>query len=157
MNNIVEYIGIAEKLPENIRAYKQFILKDSITLEDRKYGAKDIIKIVANPIITNRRVIKTAEGIALDGEKLTGVKYLIKGFIDLKIYYQENSSIGLLGYKNQSVKFYIAIELEKEFMSSSDLLSTIYIEDIYSEVIDEREVFTSIVATIIIEGDNDYE
>lgn len=157
MNNIIEYSGLAKKLPIDIKAYKQFNINKVIEIEENRVGIKDIIKVVASSYITNQRIIKTAEGEALDGEKLTGLKYLIKGFMDLKIYYEEDDPVGLLAVKTASVKFYDGVILGKEFMSSNNLILNIYIEDIYSEIISDRKLLVAITATAIVEGDSEYE
>lgn len=157
MNRLIEYEGIASHLPEKVKAYKQFIVKQQLSITDNRFGIRDIIKVVVNSNITNRRIIKTAEGYSLEGIKNTGLKYLIKGFFDFKIYYEENSEVGLLGFKKTDIKFYTAINLDKDFMSSSNLISNIYIEDIYSDIVNEREFFLGVTATVIVEGDSDYE
>lgn len=157
MNNIIEYSGLAKELPINIKAYKQFNISKIIEIEENRAGIKDIIKVVASSYITNQRIIKTAEGEALDGEKLTGIKYLIKGAMDLKIYYEEDNLIGLLGVKTASVKFYNGVVLGKEFMSSNNLILNIYIEDIYSEIINDRKLLVAITVTAVVEGDSEYE
>lgn len=157
MNSIVEYIGLANELPAKIEAYKQFCITKKIILDKNRMGIKDIIKVSCESYITNRRIIKTAEGTSLEGERLTGLKYLLKGSIDLRVYYEEESAAGLLGVNNISLKFYEGIVLEKEFMSNDDFIPNIYIEDIYSETLNNREFLVAVTATAIVEGDNQYE
>lgn len=157
MNSLIEYTGICEKLPENIKKFKQFIVTDTIKLTVDKNPIRDIIKVATNYRVMSEKLVKTSKGISLEGESLVGYKYMSKGFFDVKVYYEENSDEGRLGLLSKKIKFFEGILLEEEIISSKRNIINIYIEDIYAEATRGKEVFVAITAMAIFEGAYEYE
>ena len=153
VRGLVEYHGISENIPTNLRSFKTIAL-DSIT--EIKEGApdiEDILKVRVNGEIENSRVIKTAIGVSIDGQELTGWKLVIYGEIKVKVDYSSSSQGPAIYVSNFLLNFSSFITLSNKTSINSRIYPNVFIEDIHVKKLDAKKLFTT--ATIIITADVD--
>lgn len=146
------YFGISEYIPSDISSFSQMNINKVIQIEDNTPKVDEIIKLHINSEIKNTRIIKTAKGTSLEGQTLTGYKYLAEGQFIVRIDYCSVNNDGYVYTFNVNIPFNNATVLSKNFTFGSPVIENIYIEDIYSQVLNENEIFIDVSFLLIVEN-----
>lgn len=146
---LIEYSGISEYIPKDIICCKEFNVDSRIELCE-KYKINEIVKVSVFPRIKSSRVIITPEGKSLEGQVLTGKKYIIEGEINIRVDYiaeGESNTIYCLHYMEN---FTSSMILHKDMINKILLIPSIFIEGINVQLLSGEEMLaiTTILATV---------
>ena len=144
VRDFIEYVGIADYLPDNAIAFKHLNLQDNMSLGDSYLGIDYIVKFMGDIIIEDKRVIKTPVSTSLEGQRLTGWKLIVEGTIREKLEYATCDTIKNINIINFSTPFSTYIILPENFNTGRHINVNGYIEDMYIKKLDHRNIFKSI-------------
>lgn len=145
VKNLIEILGIADSLPENPTVFKQFTIQETLTLPEAKPDIEQIVKVIAQVVINNTRVIRTPVGTSLEGQVLSGYKLVVEGEVRQKIEYVADECTQSVHAAHFDVPFSTFIVLPVGFTIGTPITVTPYIEDIYIEALDKRTIFKNII------------
>ncbi|AOR24031.1 SPOCS domain-containing protein [Clostridium taeniosporum] len=148
--NLIEYSGVSEYIPKDISCYKEFNLESVINLSFDRPKMKEIIKTSIKPKINSTRIINTPTGKSLEGQELTGKKYIIEGQVNIRIDYlseTEDNKVHCTRYKQN---FSSGIILHRNIVNNSILIPSIFIEQINAELLSNEQalVITTLLSTV---------
>lgn len=150
VKNLIEISGLADNLPENPTAFKQFTVQEMLVLPLAKPDIEQIVKVLAEVVITSIRVIKTPVAISLEGQILTGFKLVVEGEVRQKIEYVADEPTQSVHAAHFDIPFSTFIVLPDTFIIGTPITVTGYIEDIFVEMIDKRTIFKNV--TILLDA-----
>lgn len=150
VKNLIEIAGLADKLPEHPTAFKQFTVQEMLKLPIAKPDIEQIVKVVAQVVITSTKVIRTPKGTSLEGQILTGFKLIIEGEVRQKIEYVADEVTQSVHAAHYDVPFSTFIVLPNTFVVGTPVTVMAYIEDIFIEMINKREMFKNV--TILLDA-----
>lgn len=151
VSNLIEYSGIADNLPVNPTAFKQFSVQETMCLPAAKPDIEQIIKVMAEVVITSTRVIKTPKATSLEGQILTGYKLIVEGEVRQKVEYVADEPTQSVHAAHFNMPFSTFIILPEDFEIGTPLVVTGYIEDIFAQQIDKRCIFKNITVLVTAE------
>ncbi|MBW6409266.1 SPOCS domain-containing protein [Clostridium weizhouense] len=149
--NLIEYSGISEYIPKDLTCYKEFNLESIIDLPLNRPTLKEIIKVSMKPIINSTRIIDTPQGKSLEGQELTGKKYIIEGEVKLRIDYlaeNEKNKIYCIYHKQN---FSSGMILHKDMVNSHILIPSIFIEEINAELLSNEQIIVLVTLLSTVE------
>ena len=151
VKNLIEYAGISDStqfpyLDPAEAAFKQFTVEENLTISQAKPDIEQIVRVMAEAIITSTKVIKTPQGTSLEGQTLTGWKVIVEGYINQKIEYVADEPTQTVHATHSKLPFSTFIVLPPSRDFSKDKIVTVipYIEDIYAHKLDNRHIFKNI-------------
>jgi hypothetical protein len=150
VKNLIEIAGIADQLPIDPTAFKQFTVQEMLKLPIAKPDIEQIVKVVAQVVITSTKVIRTPKGTSLEGQILTGFKLIIEGEVRQKIEYVADEVTQSVHAAHYDVPFSTFIVLPNTFVVGTPVTVMAYIEDIFIEMINKREMFKNV--TILLDA-----
>lgn len=148
--NFIEYSGESEYIPKDLHSYKESEIESLIIMPKGGKKINQLVKVSVATEIKGSRIIKTPVRRSLEGQELTGEKYIIKGQLIIRIDYlsqEKANKICCLHYKHD---FFQGVTLEKEILGNKQLIPSIFIEAIDSEVLSEEKILiiTRIISTV---------
>lgn len=151
VKNLIEYAGIVDSsqlpyLDPTESAFKQFTVEENLTIPQAKPDIEQIIRVMAESIISSTRVVKTPKGASLDGHVLTGWKVIIEGYVNQKIEYVADEPTQSVHVAHFKIPFNTFIVLPPSPDFSKDIVVTVmpYIEDIFARQLDKRHILKNI-------------
>ena len=147
----IEYFGVTEDLPDSIDAFRDIIIDRKILLRDVKPSIKSFVKCVIKPEISDYKIINGASANGENGIRLTGIKCIVNGFINSRVEYIADNSNESLFTDRMKIPFTTNITLEDDYLYSSKLIASVFIEDIYIEKLNSREYLISLALLVIVE------
>lgn len=153
INNLVEYAGLADFLPSlpSLCSFKQLTVTGTACIPQAKPDMEQIIKVIAEIVITNTRVIRTPIGKSLEGQILTGKKLIIEGLVREKLEYVAALPEQAVHAAHFELPFSTFIVLPADFVMGTPIAVASYIEDIYVKQVSSREVFKNISLLLVAE------
>lgn len=151
VKNLIQYIGIADDLPENHDVFKQLFVDDTFCLPDAKPDIEQIVKVSGELEIRSKKVVKTPKGTSLEGQLLTGWKLVIEGFVKLKIQYVADEPDQPVHGAHVNIPFSTYIVLPEDFIQGTPVSVIGYIEDIFSQQVSRRCIFNNITILLTAE------
>lgn len=153
VKNFIEYAGLADSLPclQTPASFKQFSVTETVCLPHAKPDIEQIVKVIAEAVITNTHVIKTPVARSAEGQVLTGFKLIVEGVIKQKIEYAADSPEQAVHAAHFEVPFSNFIVLPSNFVIGTPVAVTGYIEDIFSKQVSKRCVFKNITILLVAE------
>lgn len=149
VKNLIEYAGITDSsqlptLNPAGAAFKQLTVEENLTIPNAKPDIEQIVRIMAEAVITSTLIIKTPAGTSLEGQILTGWKLIIEGVLNQKIEYVADVPTQPVHAAHFKIPFSTFIVLPADF--TKDKLVTVipYIEDIYAKQVDKRHIFKNV-------------
>lgn len=148
VKNLIEIAGLAD--PAVLAAlaptvFKQFVVQETLELPEAKPDIEQIVKVIAQVVITSTRVIRTPAGTSMEGQVLTGYKLVVEGEVRQKIEYVADECTQSVHAAHFSVPFSTFIVLPTTYTLGTPVTVTPYIEDIYVELINERTIFKNVI------------
>jgi hypothetical protein len=148
MSNIVRdrilYSGISEYIPSDISSFTQMSINEILNINEKLPDLDEIIKVSIHPQVRNTKLVKTGIGTSLEGQALTGYKYLSEGEFIIRIDFCGNDSNGCIYTFKDHIYFNNATTLPKNISENSRVSESIYIEDIYAQILSNRELLINI-------------
>jgi len=145
IKNLVEISGLADSLPQNPTVFKQFTVQETLVLLDAKPDIEQIVKVIAQVVITSTRVIKTPVGRSLEGQILSGFKIIVQGEVTQKIEYVADECTKSVHSAHFDVPFSTFIVLPSCYEIGTPVLVNAYIEDLYVDLIDKRTISKNVI------------
>lgn len=140
----IHYHGVSEYIPYEINSFTQDNINQVIELDERMPDIDEILKVSVNSKITYSRLVKTATGTSLEGQHLTGWKYITEGYFNIRIdYCGTGLESSAYTYKSK-IFFNSAITLNEDTHYNSRIIENIFIEDIFSQELSQREFLINI-------------
>lgn len=138
------YKGISNYIPENINSFTQMSINEVLIISDDLPCIDEILKVTVLPNIKHSKLVKTGIGLSLEGQKLTGYKYLSEGEFLIRIDFCADDSNGGVFSLKDSLFFNNATTLSENIYENSKISPSIYIEDIYAKKLSSQEILISI-------------
>lgn len=145
VKNLIEISGLADSLPQSPKAFKQFTVQETLVLPEAKPDIEQIVKVIAQVVITSTKVIKTPVGKSLEGQILSGYKLIVEGEVKQKIEYVADECKQSVHAAHFDVPFSTFIVLPSTYQIGTPVPVTAYIEDLFVELIDKRTIFKNII------------
>ncbi|MGL4912107.1 MAG: hypothetical protein ACRC3Y_06675 [Romboutsia sp.] len=151
MRDGILYNGIDEYIPENIDSFSQMNVDKVLNITEDIPDIDEILKVTIESKIKNNKIVKTAIGKSLEGQKLTGYKLLSEGEFNLRIDCCADDSMSSIYTFKDKVFFNNSTTLPSESNLNSKIYDHIYIEDIYAQKLSAREILVNISFIFIAE------
>lgn len=153
VQGLTEYCGIADTLPElqSTASFKQITIQESMILPAAKPNIEQIVRVMAEVVIIDVKVIQTPSGNSMEGQKLTGYKAVVEGEIIQKIEYVASDTVQSVHGAHFNVLFSNFIVLPPDFKFGTPVTVTPYIEDIYAMQMSPRNVFKNVTILLVAE------
>ncbi|MCY6369538.1 DUF3794 domain-containing protein [Clostridium ganghwense] len=145
VKGLIDYSGIADIFPKDPKCFKQLTVQENLIIPSVKPDIEQIVRVIAEVIITNTRVIKTPVSISSEGQILTGWKLIVEGELKQKIEYVADEPTQSVHAAHFTVPFSTYIVLPEDFNEGCLINVVPYIEDIYVQQIDKRTLFKNVV------------
>lgn len=149
IRDLVELSGIADLFPDCPKAFTEISIDESVIIPDQKPDVEQILKVIADVIIINKRIVKTPIGKGVSGIISTGVKLVLEGILRQKIIYaadEPTQSVHVAEFEKPFSAFIILPKAQIPITPSlcDQVCVEAYIEDIYAKQIDKRTIFKNI-------------
>lgn len=146
VKNLIEYVGIvdSDQLPEQMTSFKQLTVQENLTIPSAKPDIEQIIRVMAEAVITSTKIIKTPTGTSKEGQILTGRKIIIEGVLNQKIEYVADEPTQSVHAAHFKVPFSTFIVLPEDFEDGTVVTIIPYIEDIYAKQVSKRDIFKNV-------------
>ncbi|MCM8709597.1 DUF3794 domain-containing protein [Clostridium sp. SYSU_GA19001] len=146
VKGLIDYSGIAIKsdFPINPRSFKQFTVQEDLEIPSAKPDIEQIVRVIAQVVITNTRVIVTPVSTSYEGQILTGRKLIVEGELVQKIEYVADEPAQSVHAAHFTVPFSTYIVLDSSYTDGDIVTVVPYIEDIYVQQIDKRKLFKNV-------------
>ncbi|MGL5415432.1 MAG: hypothetical protein ACRDAU_07220 [Clostridium sp.] len=151
VRELIEYVGIMEKIPENIEAFKEITLDKKFILEAEKTSINKFLKCVMKSTILESKLIKGNAIVSIDGKLLDGIRYVIKGNFLSRVEYIGDDGRNIVYTDRKSIPYTIEVPLNSEYLNCNTLIVNCFLDDIYLEKLNEREYIISISGIITVE------
>lgn len=100
--------------------------------------------MIVKKTIEKTKVVKTPVGISMEGQKITGYKYMVMGEFKIKVLYVADKCNNSMNSFHATVPFCEYLVLPKNFNTLSILSPSIIVEDVYTKQLDNRCIFGNI-------------
>ena len=153
VKNLIEYAGLADPLPTlpTPSSFKQFSVMETVCLPHAKPDIEQIVKVMAEVVITNTHVIKTPISRSAEGQILTGFKLIVEGMVRQKIEYVADVPEQAVHAAHFDVPFSTFIVLPPGYVIGTPITVTGYIEDIFAQQVSKRCIFKNITILLVAE------
>ena len=149
--DLIEYNNINEQCLENVENFKQTSLDYMFCIPVQKPDIEQVTKVFAEPCIKCEKLVKTPVGISLEGQRVTGYKYLVEGFINLKVEYVALVTEQSLHTAHVDIPFCSYVVMPEGFNKNALMTANIVIEDINSIQMDTRCIYNNITFMTIVD------
>ena len=139
--NLVELVGISKIPNKNFSNIKIMQTTKTISLKVDYLDITKITKITVKSIINNSLIFKTATGENLSLKKLSGKKLLLDAILVFKVQYLSNNIYKKIQILNVNIPIIQSIVLNKSILENDLLTPSIYIEDIFFNILTPRILY----------------
>lgn len=152
MRNGIMYNGIDEYIPEHIDSFTQKNVDKILKIEEDMPNIDELLKVSVEPNVVDNKIVKTAIGTSLEGQNLTGYKSISEGEFNIRIdCCAEDLSSSIYTFRDK-IYFNNSTTLSINCNLNSKIYENIYIEDIYCQKINSREILINISFIFISES-----
>ncbi|MGL6105710.1 hypothetical protein [Romboutsia sp.] len=139
ITNFIDYIGIDENLPTNIKYFKEDLLDTVFSKKDETKEIHTIISTSVDCNVNSIKLVNTSSRTSNEGQKLSGKKLLVEVKLSYRIKYTTNTketSLYILKTSHTKV-IYIVVPREINGFKIEDLVRKnkvsveTFIEDLY--------------------------
>lgn len=158
VRNMVEGIGISDKLPKNPKYFTEVTFPVTDAIPDDKPGLEELLSIMADVQVLSVKAVKTPyDVISHEGQYLSGCKLIIELRLRQKIKYtgcESTSSVHAVSFESILRGIFVVVPCKVDGVPIEDLLRaekvivTPYIEDIYARALDKRYIFKNVVILV---------
>lgn len=143
IRNLIQYDGIEECIYTDSN-FKQFNVDNTFAVPVVKPDIEQIVKVWARARICSHKIIKTPVGESLEGQVLNGYKLIFMGEINMKYEYVALKKEQSVHTAHNIIPFCSYIVMPKAFNQSSLVTPILWVEDIYSELLNTRCIYSNI-------------
>lgn len=152
IRDTILYNGLSDYVPENLDTFTQMNITEILKLKKGLPNIDEILKVNVTQSITDKNVVKTATGKSLEGQILTGVKLLSEGEFLVRIDYSSDEDFGGIHTFKEKIYFSNATSLPEYMSTNSRVVESVYIEDIFANKLDSKEIIVNISFIFAIEN-----
>ena len=152
VKNLIEHDGIDDYMQQfsnETEPIKEFNVQETLDLPTAKPNIEQIIKVKSELIITSTKVIKTPAAVSLDEQILTGWKVIVEGELKQKVQYVADEITQPVHGAHFNVPISTYIVLPPSFEETSCVSVEGYIEDIYVEMLNKRQIFKNTTILLV--------
>ena len=142
--DLIEYNNINEICMKEVENFRQSSIDCNFYIPVQKPDIEEIVKVWTEPCIKNEKIVRTPVGVSLEGQRVTGYKYLIEGSIFLKVEYVGLVKEQTLHTAHTEIPFCSYVVLPEGFNPSALVTANVIIEDINSVKLNERGIYNTI-------------
>lgn len=152
-NSLIQEIGVAEELPPNPLYFTQIAIQEMVSIPEEKPDMEAILSCMVEAIIISARLIETPCMKSYEGQLLSGRKLIIELKLDQKVTYVADvvsQSEHSAHFENLFNSLFVVVPQRVGNIPIENLFKkgrinvTPYIEDIYCEMLDSRNIFKNI-------------
>lgn len=157
MRDLVEYIGIADSLPTNPKYFKELTVQEDLVIPMQKPDIEQLLGVMVEAEVISTRLIETERGLSDEGQNLSGCKLIIELKLHEKVKYvadEPTQSVHVAEYESQYKSVFVVVPCEIDGTDACELVRrnkmsvNVYIEDIYAEMVDCRNIFKNITLLV---------
>lgn len=152
VRDLIEISGIDENLPEKCELFKHLNVEGKLILPEGKPDMEQMIKVMAEVIITEKRIKNIPVGTTLEGQNLTGRILIVEGEIREKIKYAACEPTKVVHGVQFHVPISIFLMLPSDYKIDDPIDVKGYIEDIEISILDKRKIYQNVV--LLMDGKN---
>lgn len=149
VRDLVEYNGISNCVKSTLKNFRQINFESTFCVPNQKPDIEQIVKVYGETSIEKYEIIETPVGTSLEGQQLTGYKLLVCGDIKYKIQYVAAEPTQAVHTFHKCVPFCGYVVLPKKFNKGLYINPSALIEDIATDQIDERCVYSNITILLV--------
>lgn len=139
MNEYINYIGISEQLPTDIKYFKEELFSNVVLKKENSKPIGDIVSVSVDTKINSTKLLNTSERTSNEGKKLTGKKLLIEVSLSYNIKYTSNTMEKYLYILKHNITKIVYIVVPKEidetliedFVRRKKVQLQYFVEDLY--------------------------
>lgn len=150
-SNQIEYVGISEYIPKGLKTYKHINVEIFLAVEDIEIEIEDVIKTAVISELKVLRKIKTPVGKSLEGQELTGWKFWSLGELKIRVDYIPKNNENRIYCIQDTKVFSTSIILKDNEFIDRNSIGSVFIEDIYVNQLNEKEIMVVVNLLIGIE------
>ncbi|MFI3209462.1 MAG: DUF3794 domain-containing protein [Peptostreptococcaceae bacterium] len=152
LRDTISYTGVSDYIPSELNAFTQMNINEILKLKRTLPSIDEILKVNVSHFITDKNVVKTATGKSLEGQILTGMKLISEGEFVVRIDYSSDEDFGGIHTFKEKIYFSNATSLPETSSTNSRVVENVYVEDIYANKLDQREIIVNISFIFAIEN-----
>lgn len=149
MNGYINYVGISEDLPIDIKYFKEEVIDNVFFKKENARPIENIVSASVDSKINTIKLLNTSMRTSNEGKKLTGKKLLVEINLSYSVKYTSSSLEKYLYIlKNEVTKIiYIVVPKEiddcniEDFVRRKKIQVQSLIEDLYIEIRSEDSVY----------------
>lgn len=155
VRNMVEGIGISDKLPKNPKYFTEVTFPVADVIPDDKPGIEELLSIMADVQVISVKAVKTSyDAISHEGQYLSGCKLIIELKLRQQIKYtgcESAPSVHAVSFESilRSISVVVPCVIDgvpiENLLKAEKVIVTPYIEDIYARALDKRYIFKNVV------------
>ncbi|MEF9958945.1 MAG: DUF3794 domain-containing protein [Niameybacter sp.] len=149
MRELIEYHGVNRCAYGKLPYFKQINRDFTFCVSMQKPDIEQIVKVWVKPDIVQQKIVVTPIGTSLEGQRVTGYKVMVMGDIMYKVEYVVLEASQSLHTAHVTIPFCGDIVLPEEFNTNSIVITSVSVEDIYSEPMDTRCIYNNITMMLI--------
>ncbi|MEG0013669.1 MAG: DUF3794 domain-containing protein [Cellulosilyticaceae bacterium] len=146
---LIEYHGIENCSLDHINYFKQVNVDFTFCVPIQKPDIEQLVKVWVTPCVIQKKIIRTPIAESLEGQKVTGHKCMISADISYKVEYVALECTQPLHTAHTTIPFCSYIVLPENFNPNTILSLNIAVEDIYSELLDERSIYNNVTMMLV--------
>jgi hypothetical protein len=139
--NLIEYIGLSNYLPTNLKVFKKATTSKVLNLPIYKAKIKQITKVSVDIQIIDTLLIDTVSGQSLDGLILTGKKLICYATVNYRIHYVSTEKIQTIQLCLIKVPLVESIIVKSSSREECNITTSIFIDDILCQTISDDKLF----------------
>ncbi|MCT4565390.1 MAG: DUF3794 domain-containing protein [Maledivibacter sp.] len=146
-NNLIEYVGVANNLPDTVTNFSEFVNEEILIIPKQKPNIEQITRVSSNVKIVSTNAVKNVSnsagpfGSSVPGFLTTGWVLTVEGAICEVITYVADDPTQSLHSAHFVKPFSTILALPSDFDPTSTITVTPFIENICIEQIDCRRMF----------------
>ncbi|WP_297519927.1 DUF11 domain-containing protein [uncultured Clostridium sp.] len=144
-----EYTQVINAIKSRISSFKQVSLESKLELPKCKPDIESVNEVRGEAIIKGCHIIETGKGISQEGQKITGYKLIVSGFINIILNYTANEEEQGVHAANYKIYFTEFVVLSENFVAGSKVAVNGLVEDVYYNLCEDRSVFVN--ATVLLD------
>lgn len=146
---LIQYHGIDTTGYEHLPHFKQVHMDFTFCTPICKPEIEQIMKIWITPCVIQQKIVRTPQGMSIEGLKVTGYKLMLSGDLFYKVEYVGCEEHQKLYTAQMVMPFCGYVVLPSQINDHMKVAATALIEDIYSEKLDSRCVYNNVTMILV--------
>lgn len=149
VKELVEYNYISHCDNFDLVNFKQFTVDDVLCIGPENPDVNQLTKMWVDYEICDYELVKTPKGTSCEGQILTGNQLFISANLKIKAEYVTDRAFNSVHFINTSIPICAYVALPEGYVDTLNILPSITVEDVYSELLNPRKLYINIVLMAI--------